>query len=188
MSTATMTTTRRRKRRTKEQFKVVPARWEDMKKVANFLRSTAHWYQPIVEQKDMSEHAVDNQWAAKNFQRRDFYLGVVEGEAIGTISLQYFNKMAYVGYIYLDAEHVGNGYGQKLMKFAESKAQSKGMKGLALLAHPEATWAKRAYLKYGFEIVASDKADVLAWQNGVLKPYYEEDFELYHFDFPTGQR
>lgn len=188
MSIVTRTATRPQGLQTRKRLEVLPARWEDMETIANFLRSTADWYRPIVDDKDMSEHEVDNQWAEKNFERRDFYLGVVDGEAIGTVSLQYFGKYAYIGYIYLDAQQVGNGYGQQLMRFAESMAKQKGMDGIVLLAHPEATWAKRAYLKYGFEIIASDKIDVLTWQSGVLKPYYEEDFELYQYDFAPGDR
>lgn len=54
---------------------------------------------------------------------------------------------------------------------------------MCLIAHPEATWAKRAYLKYGFEIVERDRDRILAWNGGCLEPHYEEGFELYHFDF-----
>jgi GNAT superfamily N-acetyltransferase len=164
-------------------FEIVPAKRSDMDLVAEFVRSSADWYRPIVDEKDMGEHAVDDEWARTNFERRDFYIGRASGKPIGTISLQYFGKYAYLGYIYLDVAYVGNGYGQKLMKYAESVARRKGMRGMSLIAHPEATWAKRAYLKYGFEIIASDKPDVLAWQEGALQPYYEEGFELYLYDF-----
>ncbi|MEZ4272009.1 MAG: GNAT family N-acetyltransferase [Myxococcota bacterium] len=164
-------------------LEIRPARREDMGLVADFVRSSAHWYQPIVDAKDMGQHAVDEKWAETNFARRDFYIGRAQGQAVGTISLQYFGSYAYLGYIYLNVEHVGKGYGQRLMRFAQSLAQKRGMQGMALIGHPQAAWAKRAYLKYGFDIVASDKQDVLAWQDGVLKPYYEEDFELYLYRF-----
>jgi hypothetical protein len=58
-----------------------------------------------------------------------------------------------------------------------------GMVDMILIAHPEAKWAKKAYLKYGFEIIASDRQDVLEWEGGVMKPYYEEGFELYRYEF-----
>jgi hypothetical protein len=69
------------------------------------------------------------------------------------------------------------------MRFAERVARKVGMVGMALIAHPEATWAKRAYLKYGFDIVETDKRAVVSWQDGALAPYYEEGFELYLFTF-----
>lgn len=167
-----------------DEFTIRPAVREDMTKVAEFVRSSAEWYRPIVDEADMAEHEVGSEWAEVNFKRRDFYIGAVGDEQIGTISLQYFGDFAYLGYIYLDVEHVGNGYGQQLMEFAEETAREAGMKGLALIAHPQATWAKRAYLKYGFDIVETEKDRVTSWENGVLEPYYEEGFELYlyHFD------
>lgn len=165
-------------------LKIRPARREDMEMISDFVRSSAEWYRPIVDEKDMAEHAVDDEWADENFQKRDFYLGITEdGEAVGTISLQYFGEYAYLGYIYLDVKHVGKGFGQTLMNFAEKTAREAGMEGMSLIAHPEATWARKAYLKYGFEIVESDKEAVTGWNDGVLKTYYEEDFELYIFKF-----
>lgn len=166
-----------------KSFEIRPAEREDMALIAEFVRSSAEWYRPILDEKDMAEHDVDEEWAEINFKRRDFYVGYAGTEPVGTISLQYFGRYAYLGYIYLDVKHVGNGYGQRLMKFAESVAQQRGMDGMCLIAHPEASWAKKAYLKYGFEIVATNKADVLAWQDGVLRSYYEEGFELYIYPF-----
>jgi GNAT superfamily N-acetyltransferase len=169
-----------------EDFKIVEAQEKDMELVAGFVRSSSHWYQPIVDQKDMGQHAVNNDWARINFERRDFHIGISDGVPIGTVSLQYFDPYAYIGYLYLLTEHVGKGYGKKLMEFASTVARNKGMGGLALIGHPKATWAKKAYLKYGFRIVSTKKNDVLNWQNGVLKPYYEEDFELYLYDFKSS--
>lgn len=158
---------------------VIPACYDDMSLVADFVRSSADWYREIVDEKDMAEHLVDEEWAEINFRRRDFYLGKVGDEPVGTISLQYFGDFAYIGYVYLDIQHVGKGYGLDLLGFAESVARDRGMRGLSLICHPKAVWAKRAYIKYGFERIASAKKDVLSWQGGVLRPHYEEEFELY---------
>lgn len=164
-------------------LKIRPAHFGDMERIADFVRSSADWYREIVSEDDMSEHDVDDKWAVTNFARRLFYIGSVDGEDIGTISLQYFGDYAYLGYIYLDVKHVGKGYGRELMDFAAEKARAEGMKGLTLIAHPEATWAKKAYLKYGFEIVETKKDRVIEWQDGALEPYYEEGFELYIHEF-----
>ena len=131
----------------------------------------------------MSEHDVDDEWARVNFERRDFYIGGTDGTPIGTISVQYFGEWAYLGYIYLDIAHVGKGYGRRLIEFAEEVARGNGARGMCLIAHPDAIWARKAYLKYGFEIIERDRERVLAWNGACLEPYYEEGFELYAFDF-----
>lgn len=160
-----------------------PARREDMPMIAGFVRSSAEWYEPFLDEKDLAEHFVDESWEEENYERRDFYVGYAGEEAVGTISLQYFGRHAYLGYIYLDASQTGRGYGQTLIKFAEKLARKMGMVDMILIAHPQATWAKRAYLKYGFEIIEKDRERILAWEGGVMKPYYEEGFELYRFTF-----
>lgn len=166
-------------------FLIRRAVFPEMKMIAEFVRSSAEWYRPILNPEDMDEHDVDEAWAVRNYKLRDFYLGVEGDTPVGTISLQYFGDYAYLGYIYLDVQHVGKGYGQKLMKFAEKVARSKGCKGMSLIAHPKATWACRAYLKYGFKVAQSDKEKVLSWNDGVLKSYYEEGFHLFLFDFES---
>ncbi len=163
-----------------------PARRQDMSAIARFVRSSAEWYRPFLDEKDLSEHYVDEEWADRNYQRRDFYLASLDQEPIGTVSLQYFGQYAYLGYVYLDVKHVSKGYGQSLLRHAERVARLRGMKGLSLIAHPEAVWAKRAYLKYGFRIVATSKQAVFDWQGGVLRPYYEEGFQLYVLAFGAG--
>lgn len=167
---------------TQRDFHIRPARLEDMEHVAEFVSSSADWYRPIVDEKDMAEHDVDEEWARENFKKRDFYIGEYRGKPVGTISLQYFGDHAYLGYIYLDVNYVGRGFGQKLMRFAERQCKKRGLATMNLIAHPEAEWAKRAYLKYGFDIIETDKDSVLEWNDGALKPYYEEGFELYEYD------
>lgn len=167
----------------KPMLEIRPATFEEMGAVAGFVRSSADWYRPFVAEQDMAEHEVGEAWARKNFELRDFYVGREGDEPIGTISIQYFGDWAYLGYIYLDVDHVGKGHGRRLIRFAESVIRKRGARGMTLIAHPEATWAKKAYLKYGFRIAETDKERVLAWEGGVLRPYYEEGFELYVYDF-----
>ena len=172
-----------RPRPTARRLEITPARRSDMPVIADMVRSSADWYRPFLDPKDMAEHEVDEEWQEKNFARRDFYVGRLRDEPIGTISIQYLGDYAYLGYIYLDVAHVGHGHGGRLMGFAEKIIRESNARGMSLIAHPKATWAKKAYLKYGFEIVAKNKQEVLAWQGGVLDEYYEEGFELYIYDF-----
>lgn len=161
---------------------IVRAGRDQMPLVVDIIRSSAKWYEPIVATKDQGEHWVGADWAARNFAIRRFYLGQVEGQTVGTISLQDAGDYLYVGYLYLFTSQVGKGYGHRLLEFALAEAQRLGKRGIVLIAHPEAVWANRAYEKFGFRIAATERAQVLAWNDGWLKPYYEEGFELYLLD------
>ena len=167
----------------KNKIQIKPARLDDMTQIAEFIRSSAEWYKKFIDPKDKAEHDVDEEWMQRNYFLRRFYIGYNNNKAIGTISMQQMGEYAYLGYIYLDAKQVGKGYGHELIQFAEDKARSEGYSGLCLIAHPEATWATKAYLKYGFEITATKRHHVLTWNKACMKQYYEEGFELYTYRF-----
>ena len=132
---------------------------------------------------DLQEHEVDHDWARRNFAQREFYVGRTEGgEAVGILSLQDTGDYLYVGYLYLFTDQVGQGFGRRFLAFAEAEARKRNKRGLALICHPEATWACKAYEKFGFRLVASDRAQVTAWNDGWLAPYYEEGFGLYLYE------
>lgn len=159
------------------------AKREDMKAIAKIVSSSAEWYRPIVDEKDMAEHDVDEKWQEINFKRREFWVGKSsERETVGTVSLQYFGECAYLGYVYLHADHTGKGYGKTLLEHARERAKEQGMDQMVLIAHPQAKWATKAYERFGFQRIAKQKEDVLSWNKGVLKPYYEEGFHLYAYD------
>jgi len=165
------------------QFDIEPATDDHAEAIVEILRSSAEWYEDIVAPEDLSEHFVDLAWARRNMKRRDFYLGRVGDEIAGTVSLQRVgDDLLYLGYVYLHTDHVGKGLGGRLLDFARDQAEKEGRRGLVLIAHPEAEWACRAYLRYGFEVVASEPEEVRAWRDGWLEPYYEEGFELYHYE------
>lgn len=168
---------------TSNGFLIRRAHRHDMPRIADFVRSSADWYREIVDPDDMAEHDVDEAWADRNYRLREFYIGAADDEPVGTISLQWLGPWVYLGYIYLDVAHVGRGYGGRLMRFAEREARARGAEGMCLIAHPDAHWARKAYLKYGFEITRRRKERVLAWNDGSLQPYYEEGFELYQLPF-----
>jgi len=165
------------------QLEIKPADLNDMTIIANFIRSSAEWYEPFLDEKDLDQHYVDESWINENYKKRDFYIGKTDqNEGVGTISLQFFEDVTYLGYIYLHAKHVGKGFGHRLIRHAEEISKNKGQKGMVLIAHPEAKWAVKAYEKYGFKKLMTDKKDITNWKNGLLKSYYEEGFHLYHFD------
>lgn len=165
----------------KNELQIDRAQQSDMPQIAKLIRSSAEWYKPFVAPQDMSEHYADENWQKENFKKRDFYLGKKDDEPVGTISLQYFKETTYLGYIYLSTKHVGQGIGRRLIDFAKNKSKARGQKEMVLIAHPEATWAIRAYEKYGFKKKFTDKEKILTWKDGLMKPYYEEGFHLYEY-------
>lgn len=165
------------------ELDIRPATWEHAPAIIEIVRSSASWYEEFVDPEDLDEHYVDESWARENFEKRDFFVGLLDGQVAGTISLQPAGDDAtYLGYIYLHTDHVGNGYGGDLMDFARDESRRRGRSQMVLIAHPEAEWARRAYLKYGFEIIAETRDDVLAWNDGWLESYYEEGFQLYRYE------
>lgn len=165
-----------------ETLTIRTARWDDMTEVVDIIRSSASWYEEIVDDDDLGEHYVDMAWARRNFQRREFFVAEIDGEVAGTLSLQKAGEdHLYLGYVYLHTDHVGNGFGGDLLDFARDEGRRRNRKSLVLLAHPEAEWACRAYEKYGFRVVAEEREDVLGWNDGWLEPYYEEGFHLFEY-------
>jgi GNAT superfamily N-acetyltransferase len=160
-----------------------PATWDDASDVIDIIRSSASWYEELVDPGDLGEHLVDEAWARENFRRRDFHVGTVNDEVVGTISLQSVGRrFLYLGYVYLHVDHVGNGFGGDLLDFARDEGRRRGREALVLIAHPDAHWACRAYEKYGFRVIARERDEVLAWEGGWLEPYYEEGFHLFRYD------
>lgn len=149
---------------------------------AEIVSSTAEWYRPIVAEKDMAEHQVDDRWAQKNYLMREFYFGRVDGKTVAILSLQHCGDYLYLGYIYVRAQTVGRGLGRQLLDFAARAAAQRGYRGLVLIAHPKATWAVRAYEKFGFRALLRSRDEVLAWNGGFLRPFYEEEFVLYRYE------
>lgn len=94
--------------------------------------------------------------------------------------------MLYLGYVYLHVDHVGRGLGRKLLDFARAEAARLDKDGLVLLAHPEADWAVKAYLRYGFRVLHAERTKILCWNDGWMKPYYEEGFHLFFYDLSIG--
>ncbi len=167
----------------KPALTISPAKLEHMQDVIDIIRSSAHWYEGFVDPNDMSEHQVDEKWARENFDKRDFYVARVDDQIVGTITMQEVNEAyIYLGYVYLHTDHVGRGYGGMKLDWAAEEARRRGKKALVLIAHPEAQWAIRAYKKFGFRRVFTDKKDILNWCDGWMKPYYEEGFHFYQYD------
>ncbi len=163
------------------QLDIQPAKRHEMVIAANIIRSSAEWYRPFLDEKDMAQHNVDESWGETEFQRRQFYIGRDEAAPVGIVSTQSVGDMAYIGYIYVYDHQTGRGFGPQLLDFARDLTEREGKRGMVLIAHPNATWATCAYLRFGFERIATTREQVLKWSSGWLKPYYEEGFELYQY-------
>jgi len=164
-------------------LEIEPATHHDKPAVVDIIRSSASWYEPFVEPDDMGEHLVDRKWADENFERREFFIARSEGDEVGALSIQEVgDDWLYLGYVYVHTDHVGKRFGGRLLRFAKAEARRRGRKGLVLIAHPEAKWACRAYRKFGFDLIAEAREDVLTWEGGFLESYYEEGFQLYCYE------
>jgi len=152
-----------------------------MDRIADILRSSASWYAPIIDPRDIDQHDVGPDWAEKNFAMREFFAVVDAGQVIGCLSFQDTGSHLYLGYVYLHADHTGQGHGGRMLRFAADTARARGKEGMVLLAHPKADWAVRAYERFGFERVATTDARVLAWNDGWLEPYHERGFHLFEY-------
>ncbi|MGE0201134.1 MAG: GNAT family N-acetyltransferase [Candidatus Melainabacteria bacterium] len=155
---------------------------EKMDVVANFIRSADAWYRAIIHEDDLDEYQMSEDWVEKNFERREFYLGYTPGDQpVGTLSMQVFGRAMYLGYIYVDNHFVGQGFGHQFLEFARHTACERGLDSMNLLVHPRATWAVKAYQKYGFQLLYPYAEDILAWNEGALAPYCENGFQLFQY-------
>jgi GNAT superfamily N-acetyltransferase len=159
----------------------------DLPHVVDILRSTADWYAPFLDKKDLeTQHEVDLEWAHENFEKREFWSAVLGGEVVGVLTIQEAGDYLYLGYVYVHENHVGKRIGRRLLDHAAEEAERRGKKGMVLIAHPEATWAVKAYTKYGFECIARREEDVVEWNDGWLEPYHEKGFQLWCWTCDDG--
>jgi len=179
MSSSTLQ--RAKKKQSDSKLKLRRAQLSEMPIIAGFIRSSSSWYEKFVSPEDMDQHNVDQKWIEDNYFRREFYIGNNGDEDVGVITMQHMDGYAYLGYIYLDVEQVGKGYGHKLMNFALKESQDRNLKGMVLIAHPEAKWAVKAYRKFGFEKIADTNEEVCKWNKGALNDYHEDGFQLYRY-------
>ena len=148
-----------------------------MEEVRTCINSNYDLYKDISDPKDMSEHQVDDAWAERNFKIRELYLLQDDetGDYTGEGSFQVLGKFAYIGYFYIKAGYQGQGRGKALMRFLEQRASDSGKIDLRLFVHEKATWALAFYETMGFKVYKKKKKAILALDNGILEPFYEEN-------------
>ena len=167
----------------RSRLEIQPAKLHEMAIAANILRSSVEWYRPFLHEKDMGQHMVDEAWGKTEFARRQFYIGRSNDIPVGIVSTQSVEDLFYIGYLYVYADQVCRGFGTQLLNHVRDIALQEGKRGMLLIVHPKATWATNAYIRYGFECVATTRKQVLDWHHGWLKPYYEEEFQMYQLLF-----
>ncbi len=154
----------------------------DLPAVVEILQSTVDWYRPFTDPDDLAtQHAVDLTWARENFEQREFWSATIDGEVVGVLTLQDAGDVLYLGYVYVHEDFVGNRIGRRLLDHAAAQAVARGKRGMVLISHPEATWAVKAYTKYGFECIADSDEAVCAWNDGWLATYHEQGFHLWQW-------
>ncbi|OLS15338.1 MAG: Acetyltransferase, GNAT family [Promethearchaeota archaeon CR_4] len=155
----------------------VRASRELMDEVRMIINSNYDLYKDIVNPIDLPEHWVDDAWAERNFAIREFYLAHNDDpkQYVGTASYQNLGNFAYIGYFYIQRTFHRQKLGQSLMKFIEMRTILDHLTDLRLFCNPKSTWALNFYLKLGFKVFTSSKNDILAMDNGVMQPFYEQE-------------
>ena len=154
-------------------FSIIRASQQLMPEVVKILNSTYFLFKDLfTDPADLQEHHVDEAWIARNFPKREFFLARVDGEYVGFVSYQNMASYAYVGYLYIQNGFFRKGYGKNLMNFVERNVNLDKLPEIRLFVNEKADWARQAYLRMGFEIIASSLEEILAIDEN-LKEYYE---------------
>jgi len=158
-------------------FTVIRASQSLMGEVRACINSNFDLYKDIVDPVDLPEHFVDEAWAERNWDIREFYLARDSDakQFVGMGSYQNLGEFAYVGYFYFKPEFQRRGYGRALMNFLEMRAKYDSLADLRLFCHPQSTWAVEFYTRLGFQVLTADKTEILAMHEGVMAPFYEQD-------------
>ena len=90
---------------------------------------------------------------------------------------------AYIGYLYIKHGYFQRGFGRNLMNFVVMKAKLENFSEIRLFVNEKADWARQAYDRMGFKIMASTPEAIFAIDEN-LKPYYETGNILVHKVLP----
>ncbi len=154
-------------------FSIIRASQKLMPEVVKILNSTYFLFKDLLtDPKDLQEHHVDEAWIARNFPKREFFLARVDGEYVGFISYQNLQSYAYIGYLYIEKKYFRRGFGRSLMNFVEMRAKLDNLPEIWLFVLNKANWARQAYNRMGFEVMATTAEDIFAFDEK-LKEYYE---------------
>ncbi len=151
-----------------------------MREVATIINSNFALYQNIISNsKDLQNHQIDEAWIAQNYPIREFYLARTNGNYIGMVSYQHLPPVAYVGYLFIKAGYYRQGYGKTLMQFIKLRAKLDKLDRICLFTNPKAVWAMDAYRSMAFDIITTEKADIMTFEGGILRDFYEEGSVLF---------
>lgn len=150
---------------------------EQMDMVRACINSNFSLYKDIVSGEDLFEHDVDEAWAIRNYDIREFYILIDDDEGcpLAASSFQDLGTFAYIGYFYVMDGHQKKGHGTELMQYMEKRTLDAGITDLRLFLNPAATWAKKFYEKLGFEVFLTGKEEIMAVDGGIMRPFYEQN-------------
>ena len=142
-------------------FSIIRASQNLMPEVVKILNSTSFLFKDLFsDPADLQEHHVDEAWIVRNFPKREFFLARVDGEYVGFISYQNLQTYAYIGYLYIRNGFFRRGFGRNLMNFVEMRAKLDKLPEIWLFVNNHANWARQAYDRMCFEIMATTAEDI----------------------------
>jgi ribosomal protein S18 acetylase RimI-like enzyme len=146
-----------------------------MDEVRECINSNYELYKEIVDPVDLSEHYVDKEWAKCNFKIREFFLAKIESKYVGMTSYQKIGNFAYIGYFYVKKGYQRIKVGAVMMRYMEFRTMRDKIDDLRLFCNPKSEWALRFYENQGFSILSTSKDEILAIENGIMRPFYEQN-------------
>ncbi|MHA1392880.1 MAG: GNAT family N-acetyltransferase [Promethearchaeota archaeon] len=145
-----------------------------MQEAAEIIKSNYDLYKDFIHEEDLPEYLPDQNWIDKNYAMREFYLLKYKDKYIGVSSFQKIENFAYIGYFFIKNGFHRKGFGTILLRYIEYIAKMENLNEIFLFTHPEADFALNFYKKHGYEIIETDRENILRFRGGILKDFYEK--------------
>jgi len=137
------------------------ARLDDLPKLLEFEQGIIEWERPMDE--DISTVDPLHYYNLKDYVLSDTVevaVAEINGKLVGSgyamikdsKSYHVHDQHCYMGYMYTDPDHRGQGVNQKIVEYLKEWAWSKGLKDFFLTVYPDNPGAIKAYEKAGFTV------------------------------------
>ena len=81
-----------------------------------------------------TQHLLPRTYEEVEAQLSDYYVMTIDGNVVGSVALHGYGELCELAYLFVKESHKGLGYGQDLVKFAESKAREDGYQKIFALS------------------------------------------------------
>ncbi|WP_457558730.1 GNAT family N-acetyltransferase [Candidatus Harpocratesius sp.] len=160
---------------------IVRAGTELIPEIVEILNSNAPLYRNIIHDASCSDEIdVDQAWAEKNFQFREFFILRDNGAYQAFATYQKMEFFSYIGYFFVRYDQHRKNYGQSLMSFLEFQTMRDSLSEIRLFVHKQAKWALKFYKKQGFTVISCNKNEIITMDKGIMEPFYVDEHIYMH--------